>query len=204
MKPAEEAAWGDLAATWRTQDQATVGPVEPIRRAVDRQTAMLRLVVVGEVLVTVVAVGVVWWVLAAERQAVRLGWVGAAGLHTAIVWTFVLWNRRGIWKPLGQSTAGYLRLAIERLHRQRLSADFVLGLIGLEFGGLVVWALVRQGATEPGAVAQGARMIGAAAAVSSIAVLWAWRQRAAAINGLVRFAEVDRQLRLDDVSTFGQ
>ena len=195
MKLADEAAWGDLAVTWRTQDQATL-PVESVRRAVDRQTAMLRLVVVTEVLVTLAVIGVVWWVLAAERQAVRLGWVVAAVLHTAIVWTFVLWNRRGIWRPLGQSTAGYLRLAIERLHRQRLSADFVLGLVGLELGGLVVWALVRPGAAEAGPVGQEVRMIGAAGAVSSIAVLWAWRQRAAAISGLTRFAEVDRQLRL--------
>lgn len=193
MSMAEELGWTELARTWVGNGADPISAEAAIRRSVDRQSRLLRLIVVGEVVVTVVTVAVVWWVLVTEREVIRVGWVIGVLLHTSVIWVFVLWNRRGIWGPLGQSTAEYLRLAKERLRRQRQSAEFVLGLIGVELVALLVWAV-------NGAAGAGPRLgfaLVSPGVVSAVAIWWAVRHRARATVALDRLAALERQLLAD-------
>ncbi len=191
MANAGELAWQELGRTWR------VGPgIDPagIRRLTDRQTRLMQLMVLAEILVTVVTIGVVWWVLRAERGVVVLGWAVAAGLHTAVVWAFALWNRRGIWRPLGESTAAYLRLAQERLRRQRRSAEFALGLVAIEAGALVVWLGLDS---TPGRAPRSIWSWLPPALVTASAIGGAAWFRARAVRRLVRLAALESQLLRD-------
>ncbi|MFN0178210.1 MAG: hypothetical protein ACKVZ0_05385 [Gemmatimonadales bacterium] len=193
MNLTEDAGWTELARTWIGGDDAGTSAEAAIRRSVDRQSIQMRLVVVGEVLITAATLAVVWWVLATEREVVRLGWVLGAVLHTAVIWAFVMWNRRGIWGPLSQSTAEYLRLAKERLRRQRQCGDFALGLIGVELLALFLWSINAAAGAGP--------RLGIAlvppGAVSGIAIWWAVRYRARAIDRLERLTGLERQLLAD-------
>lgn len=188
MSTAGETAWHELAKTWR------VGPtIDPsqIRRLADRQTRRMRLVVLAEVAVTLVTAGVVWWVLRVERGAVALGWAVAAGLHAGVVWGFSIWNRIGIWRPLGESTAAYLRLARERLRRQRRSATFTLWLVGIEVAALLAWLRLDA---DPGRTPRSGWAWFPAAVVTTTAIGWAWWYRVRAVRQLARLGVLESQL----------
>jgi hypothetical protein len=193
MNMTEDAGWTELAHTWIGDGEDAPSAEAAIRRSVDRQSVQMRWMVVGEVLVTLATVAVVWWVLATEREVVRLGWVLGVVLHTSVIWMFVLWNRRGIWGPLSQSTAEYLRLAKERLRRQRQCGDFVLGLIAVEVMALLLWLM-------NGAAGAGPRLgiaLVPPGVVSGVAIWWAARHRARAIDSLERLTALERQLLAD-------
>ncbi len=190
MSSALEEDWQELGRTWRAGP--AVDP-SPIRRLVDRQTRVLRLAVLGEMAVTVVMVGLVWWVLV-ERGAVALGWVVAAGLHAVVLGGFTIWNRIGIWRPLGESTAAYLWLAQERSRRQRRSATFVLGLTGIEVAALLAWLVFGAEPDRPTGSGWGWLLV---AGVFAMAVGWAWWYRVRAVRQLARLGVLESQLILE-------
>jgi hypothetical protein len=103
--------------------------------------------VVSEIVVTVGVLGMLAAVVAAERTAVAVWLSAAAVVHSALVWGFSIWNRWGIWRPLGESTRQYLALAMERCVRQRRSAWFVISLVSVE-AVLAAWFLSNR-TSEP-------------------------------------------------------
>jgi len=133
-RPDEE--WARLGAVWRTDEHA-VPVAEALQVRVRRYSRRLRLAIIAEACLTIVALGVVWWILAAVP--VRTGWAIAAVVHSAIVWVFVLWNRWGIWRPASETTRAYLALERERARRQVHTGRFVIGLMAVE---AVVFAIV--------------------------------------------------------------
>lgn len=193
MSMAGEGAWRELAETWRMAP-AVGDPGTQIRRIADRQTMVLRLVFVGEVVVTLLTLAVVWWVLVLERGAATIGWAVAAVLHTGIVWTFTLWNRAGIWRPLGETTIDYLRLARERLRRQRRSARFTLWLVGIEVAALVAWLGIESGSDR---APRSAGIWFPAAVVTATAIGWAWWFHGRATAELDRLAMLESQVALE-------
>ncbi|MEO8452496.1 MAG: hypothetical protein ABI647_22070 [Gemmatimonadota bacterium] len=126
-RPDEE--WARLGAVWRTDERAV--PVAGVlAERVRRHSRRLRAVMAIEVGVTIVALGLVWRALPAVP--VRTAWAVAAGLHSLIGWAFVLWNRRGIWRPSAETTRAYVALERERIERQVRTGWFVIGLVTVE------------------------------------------------------------------------
>ena len=149
MSATGDAIWSELAETWRATTDLPAAAAT-LKRSADRQTRMMRLSLGAEILVTLVTLGLVWWVVTGERGPISLGWVVGAGVHAAIVWGFTLWNRAGIWAPLGRSTVDYLRLTRTRFERQRRAAAFTLWLVGIETAALAGWIAIRSGWTGSG------------------------------------------------------
>jgi hypothetical protein len=188
MSMAGEIPWGELARTW--QSGPAVIDHSAIRRVADRQTMQMRISVVGEVALSLAAVVLIWWI-GVERGAAALGWAIAAGLHTAVVWAFSIWNRIGIWRPLGRATVDYLRLTQERCRRQRRSATFALWLVGVEVLALMAWLGVL--AAEGRAARLSGRWV-PAAVVMATAAGWAVWYRARTARRLARLEALDTQL----------
>lgn len=149
MTNTDELVWQDWSATWRSDRESAV-LVADIRRAVDRQSRAMRLALMGEVVLTFAALGFVAWIVVAEREVSRWGWVTAVLLHTVTVWAFALWNRRGVWSPLGETVADYLVVARERLERRRLASNFVVALVAMEMVALGIWAAAVSEARADG------------------------------------------------------
>lgn len=195
MTEREELAWREWEAAWRS-DHPAEPTFEEIRRSVDRQTRSMRLTLGGEVVATLAMLGLAAWVLLEEPGPARLGWGIAAVLHTAVVWGFVLWNRRGIWSPLGESVIDYLAIARTRLERRRRTAAFVIGLVAVEVVALAAWAAASGRAAETGGLARLWSWL-PAAVVTGIAIVWAvWQRRADEVQ-LEVLTVAERTLRPD-------
>ncbi len=138
MTAIRDPEWEALSSAWR----APLDPVDAgwVRDLVDRHTRRLRLVVAVEVLITVAALAVSVVLMVSERMA-AVGWGLAALIHTLVVTGFTTWNRIGAWRPLGEATREYLRLARDRCIRQRRAALVLGGLVVVEAAALVTWAL---------------------------------------------------------------
>jgi hypothetical protein len=158
-------AWDDLAATWRGLD-AGAGTARQLRARIDRDTRRLRWRRGAEVLVTAVVVGAFLPRVADLPAGERGWWVALVAAHVALVWGFAVWNRRGLWAPLGAATTDYLRLARLRLVRTRRAAGFVAGLIGVEAGLVLGLLALRERPVSGAAVAILAAFVLVAAAAA--------------------------------------
>jgi len=150
----------------------------------------MRVVLGSEVLVTVAVLSWVAYVVAERPTAAMIGWGIAAVLHSALVWVFTLWNRRGIWAPLGESTRAYLALAFERANRDRRAAKFVIWLVILE-----VVAVATVVAWAPRPVSAGSWLLPAAVVLSALG--WAIRRLLRCGRELADLRSVARELGFD-------
>ena len=147
MTSVSDYEWNQLARTWT--DAGDRAETEWIRERVRRKTRALRWVVASEVAITFAVV----LMLVAMSQTTPSSHglvIGAATLgHTAICWGFAIWNRAGIWRPLGESTRDYLVLARERCRRERRSARFVIALVAVETLAMTAWAATSDRPAAP-------------------------------------------------------
>ena len=126
-----ESSWQALGAIWRTGERRTTTLHEQLATRVRRQSDRLRIIVAGEIVLTLsmlVASGAVI-VRNAGASAVRIG--AMVLLYTAAIWAFTLWNRRGIWSPYGESTADFVALLRLRAQRRIRTAWFCISVISL-------------------------------------------------------------------------
>jgi hypothetical protein len=181
--------WEDLGQVWRAGPAP--GAERWVRELVTRQTRLFRVMLATEVLITVVVLGAVAWTVVVERTAVALGFGLAALVHSGVIWGFSLWNRAGVWRPLGESTREYLALARERCRRERRAANFVFGLLLTEGVLLGAWLGYAQSIDAP--VRRGGWWI-PPAAVFVGAFVWAFWVRRRAEARLIRLVGVERSL----------
>lgn len=123
--------WQALGAIWRTGERRSTTLHQQLATRVRRQSDRLRIIVAGEIVLTLsmlVASGAVI-VRNAGASAVRTG--AMVLLYTAAIWAFTLWNRRGIWSPYGESTADFVALLRVRAERRIRSAWFCISVIVL-------------------------------------------------------------------------
>jgi hypothetical protein len=126
-----ESSWQALGAIWRTGERRATTLHEQLATRVRRQSDRLRIIVAGEIVLTLsmlVASGAVI-VRNAGASAVRTG--AMVLLYTAAIWAFTLWNRRGIWSPYGESTADFVALLRLRAQRRIRTAWFCISVISL-------------------------------------------------------------------------
>ncbi len=126
-----EATWQAVGVTWRTDEHRTSTITARLADRVQRQSDRLRVIVAGEIALTLailVCSGAVI-VRNAGASAVRIG--AMVLLYSAAIWAFTLWNRRGVWSPYGQTTADFIALLRVRAQRRMRTAWFCLMVISL-------------------------------------------------------------------------
>jgi len=184
----DSVGWHDLVDLWH--ELPATAPSD-LRRTVDRQTRRLRRVIWAEAALVVVMAVWLARVLPLLPPGERRWWLVASALHVVTVVGFTVWNRRGIFEPLGESTRDYLRLARLRLTRSLRTSSFVVGLIVVEALVLVLatagWGQRRANA------AIGLAVVGVA--LTLIGTLW---YRARAKRELTRLAVLAKRYGVED------
>ncbi len=194
MSVVRDAEWERLSSTW---GEVREGPVDAgwVLELVRRQNRRLEIALVCEVVITIGILGALaWWVVATgSREAVVFGTV--ALVHSAAVWAFALWNRAGVWRPLGQTTRAYLTLARERCRRERRAARFVIGLLAIEAVPIAWWVLRGERSTDGDGGATAWWLLPGAVVVFFF--VWAIRTEVRARRLAERLAQADRALALE-------
>lgn len=134
--------WQRLQQVWNEPDSGTDARVAALHRAVAGQAIRLRLTLAAEIALTVVSLVtlyVVWHRVPSTRTAVI---IAATLMHTAVIWAYAVWNRRGQWNPVAVTLRDAVQ--VRRAHyRRRLAAyRFVVWLAAVEGAVLVVLLLL--------------------------------------------------------------
>ncbi len=182
MTAIQERDWEGLARQWREPDHRP--DVRWVHAAVDRHTRGLRWLAAVEGLVTVAGLAFATAVIVSNRTTAAAGLGLAAILHTVFVAGFSFWNRLGVWRPLGESTHEYLRVAQERCRRQRRSARFFAGLLVVEAAALVAWLLGSDVELPSGGWRVGLVAVFGGAIGWSIGQEWAAKRRLLQLAGI--------------------
>jgi hypothetical protein len=179
--------WDGLAAVWRDTEVDRAGE---IRALVRRQSRRMRYLLALEVVVTIVVLGLVASIAIRRPGPVTFWWALASVLHTAVVWAFAWWNRRGVWRPMAETTSAYLRLALDRTLRQRRAAWFAIGLVAIEGAVMFAWVELEPARGVWPWISAATVFLGAIA-VSVVLLLVSGRR-------LARLRALDRAMRQTD------
>jgi hypothetical protein len=166
--------WTSLASDWRAQTVVAPDPLA-LRSHIAQETRRMRQGLIAELALSAVVLLGGAWVLAFH-------WSSFAALVTfdawgmlALVWGFAVWNRRGMWRPLAETTAAYVTLARARARRRYWAAWFILLTLAIQFA---VVTLVRRSAMWGGHRGGAADLLPAGVTVLFLA--WAvWLKRGA-------------------------
>jgi hypothetical protein len=113
---------------WRSEWQSEAAVPANLRQRVERQSRWMRLMIAGDVMVTVVigggTIGLAW--RAPQADMVLLA--AATWLFIAAAWAFRLMLNRGLWSPGEVDTAAFVELLIRRCRAK---------LAGTVFGGVL-------------------------------------------------------------------
>jgi hypothetical protein len=126
---------------WRDQWQsASEAPaLDDLSKRVARESRFLRLMLLGDILVTVVIGGaVIVYAMLDPRPATAI--LGAATwLFIVVAWVFGLSNRRATWSPSASSTSAFLDLSIRRCRGNLRSVTFGAILYSVEIAFCLSW-----------------------------------------------------------------
>jgi hypothetical protein len=140
--PADE--WVGLRTKWRGEPTTprSADALVRLRQRVHRHDNRMRLVIATEVALTVFVIAVAWSSL---MHPSGRGVLPAIATFVLIVacWAFAIWNRRGSWRPLSESTSEYLRLSRVRARAGQRSIRFARLVLGLALVGYVPWFVLR-------------------------------------------------------------
>lgn len=107
-----------------------------LARQVRRRSLGLLALTVGEILFSLAMAGFLLHLGWLSPDPLNLAFVGCMVLLLVLLEVYVLWNRRGMWRPAGEAPGAYLDLSRRRLVRRRQSlriARYLLGVEGLLF-----------------------------------------------------------------------
>lgn len=124
MRSDRDIGWAAASVTWRTGEHQSATLTEQLARRVRRQSDSLRLILAGEIVLTLVILVVSGAAIIRNAGAGALRVGAMVVLYTAAVWAFTLWNRRGIWAPYGETTADFVALLRVRAQRRIRTAWF--------------------------------------------------------------------------------
>ena len=138
--------WESLAATWSAASPDV--PAAPLRALVKQQRGRMFVSLACDIF------GVLAFV-ALSYEVVRDGIEPWEKLWLITLWPFLflaagiaIWSRRGLWAPLGDSTAEYVRITKERCLRQRKMVRLVVAMAVLEIATVVAqlawWGRLRM------------------------------------------------------------
>jgi len=131
---------------WRQQWQSDSAIPPDLRAKVERQSRLMKIALIADILVTFVMGGGVtaWAVYSPQADIVLLAAV--TWLFLAAAWTFVLAMNRGNWSPSALETAAFVNLSVRRCRSALAAVWFGAGLFACELLFCLSWIYARSAA----------------------------------------------------------
>lgn len=190
--------WDLLGKQWRAVAVAEPLPLELLRHTVRRRQREMFLLRTGEIAFTTVVLAFTFdRLVRSDFNRVTLLWAAMVVLWTAVVWSFSIWNRRGSWQPLGETTRDYLTLSRQRVVAGGRTVRFVRVTLVLYGAGYGTWFLTRLRAGID--VEERTIWIFAAAFCSAMYGWSAWYTRRLS-HDLMRIESIERSLAFSEAA----
>jgi hypothetical protein len=125
--------------TWRREWQSEVAVPPDLRRRVERQSRWLKVMIAGDILVTVAIGGGVIALAARSSQPDMPLLAAATWLFIAAAWAFRLTITRGLWSPAAIDTSAFVDLSIRRCRAHLAATLFGAGLFVCEMAFCLGW-----------------------------------------------------------------
>jgi hypothetical protein len=130
--------WTELVEQWNAVDESTIH-FDALRARIEAEhRRMIRSVGLDTVVSVLFAGGAAYALLRFPSPWTRLFAIDVAAMLVA-TWAFALWNRRGTWRPLGETTESFLRLARLRCRRKIQAVRFGAELMIAQLVAVVAW-----------------------------------------------------------------
>jgi hypothetical protein len=151
QRPGPDDNWGALVADWQAgpSGHSLGASIATMRRRVNAHRRTMIWVVGLEIIASMVA-------FAATLRLVRSGggplmWLVSVECWLLILgmWWYVLWNRRGTWRPLADSTEAFIALARLRCVRRLRTVWLIVGLVVAQVAIVTIAILAGWGAQAP-------------------------------------------------------
>jgi hypothetical protein len=130
--------WTELVEQWNAVDESAMH-FDTLRARIDAERRRMIRGVFTDVVVSALFVGVAGYALVRFPSAwTRLFAVDVAVMLVA-TWAFAVWNRRGTWRPLGETTESFLRLARLRCRRKIQAVRFGVEVMIAQLVAVTAW-----------------------------------------------------------------
>jgi hypothetical protein len=114
----DDPEWDVLEQLWRTEERAAGFDEAALRRRIGAQTRRMWYIVAFEVVIVFASLIASFVVARQNPTRFTIGWTIGVWVYTILVWEFATWNRRGVWKPYGETAAAFVQLLKERAKRK--------------------------------------------------------------------------------------
>jgi hypothetical protein len=124
---------------WRQQWQSGTTVPPDLRRKVERQSRLMKIALLGDILVTITIGGATtgWAIRSPHPEIVLLA--VATWVFIAVAWTFTLTVNRGKWSPSAQDTAAFVDLSVRRCRGRLAAVWFAAGLFVFQIVFVLGW-----------------------------------------------------------------
>ncbi len=130
--------WTELVEQWNAVDESTIH-FDALRARIEAERRRMLQAVAADILVSVLFAAVAGYaVLRFPSAWTRLFAVDVAAVLAA-TWAFAVWNRRGTWRPLGETTESFLRLARLRCCRKIQAVRFGVEVMIAQLLAVAAW-----------------------------------------------------------------
>ena len=137
---------------WQTQSEAPVAA--DLRARMARETRWMKIGLIAPVLVTIAIGGGVLVPAVSDAKPAAVTLAIEVWFFILLTWVGALWIGRGTWRPLGETTAAFVDLAVRRCRGNLRGAQFgavlyigellLIPLWNLRYVSVGVWALLAS------------------------------------------------------------
>ena len=132
--------WTELVEQWSAVDESTIH-FDALRARIEAERRRMLRDVAVDTVVSVVFAAVAGYALIRFPSAwTRLFAIDVAAILMS-VWAFSVWNRRGTWRPLGETTESFLRLARLRCRRKIQAVRFGAEVTIAQLVAVTAWSI---------------------------------------------------------------
>jgi hypothetical protein len=147
MNSAARDDWAALASRWQVRSEPLRLSIDDLLRRERLRRAGMALLLLSEVLISLGALLGTWTVRSMMNGGGTILLLVVI-LYTALVWIFMLWNRRGTWRPEEETVEGFVAILSLRARRGLRTARFTTGVVLVQAVATVLWVtaiLIRKG-----------------------------------------------------------
>ncbi len=130
--------------SWTQAWKSSSEPIPDLSGRVRRQSRRMRLLLAGDVLVTILIGGAatVWAAWSGETDVIVLA--AAVWVFIAAAWAFSIWLRRGCWTPAALDNSSYLDISVRRCRSGLAISTFAAVLCTVEVFFSLGWVFHRK------------------------------------------------------------